>query len=801
DLTPVIQEIINRDDWSSGNGLSIIAKSLSASGVNRHRRVIGYDRPVWYPGYQYSARLVIKLASNVAISINDTTGNPVTTIGLNNDGWPMPDPLTVRVTLTCPAGGADCTSPSFGSLGLTIGSPDNSARFYVYSVDPNENASEVTATCTAGPTSYSYTTYVSDCVRSGASALDLPAGSTKTLYWSVWIQPSQATTFTVTANYGQYSNTASASVPQASIHPVVVVPGIFGSLPFGNWKLVPFVYDNLLNELRFAGYEDGISLFTFPYDWRQRNENSGDELGTAINGFLQASSTSGRPYVISDSADIIAHSMGGLISRSYIQSSTQNNVRRLVTLGTPHSGAPMAYLLADGLDPQDWLGHIILDYFTLSALEAGYCTKTEYGCKVTNPDLYRYIVDKVPSARELYPTTAYNPNNVGGYLIQYQTSQPYPYLMQRNNFLESLNANISALVHRLGSSNIIPIVGQRPSADTMGYFQVMPTLPWNLPLWANGYVPNGNFIKYVPGDNTVPAISADLGKFGISSIIANQADDGKSKISHIALPTQLQLTAIQPLIGGTRLPFGTGIAKTAVNNSLVFFALSPVDMQVIDPQGRGAGVDFATGKELSEIPGSTVSRSNATGEPNFIIINNSIEGAYTIKLVGTGSGNYIVGADSVTETGILTVASFTGVASPGINYQYTINYNLNTLPATPLSLQWLPPLDSQEQPLNVNINRTIPLKFTVHDAQGDFVQDNNAIVWIVDPSDPGKAIASFSLTGQGVQGQSTAIRIQDDTYIVNLHLKDYPFQAGKTYTVDAAIFGQAMQSTSFVVAP
>ncbi len=63
DLTQVIQEIINRNDWSSGNALAIIAESLSASGVNRHRRVVGYDRPVWYPGYQYAAKLVIKLAN------------------------------------------------------------------------------------------------------------------------------------------------------------------------------------------------------------------------------------------------------------------------------------------------------------------------------------------------------------------------------------------------------------------------------------------------------------------------------------------------------------------------------------------------------------------------------------------------------------------------------------------------------------------------------------------------------------------------------------------------------------------
>ena len=89
----------------------------------------------------------------------------------------------------------------------------------------------------------------------------------------------------------------------------------------------------------------------------------------------------------------------------------------------------------------------------------------------------------------------------------------------------------------------------------------------------------------------------------------------------------------------------------------------------------------------------------------------------------------------------------------------------------------------------------------VHDAQGNFVQDKNVLVWVVDPSTPGQAIAAFSMTGQGQQGQSTAIRIQDDTYIVNLHLKDYAFQAGKTYIVGATILGQPMQTTAIAVSP
>ncbi|NMC16044.1 MAG: hypothetical protein GYA40_05295 [Chloroflexi bacterium] len=65
DLTAIVQEILNRSDWASGNALAIIVKNAGpASGLNRHRRVIGYERPVWYPGREYAARLVILLGAD-----------------------------------------------------------------------------------------------------------------------------------------------------------------------------------------------------------------------------------------------------------------------------------------------------------------------------------------------------------------------------------------------------------------------------------------------------------------------------------------------------------------------------------------------------------------------------------------------------------------------------------------------------------------------------------------------------------------------------------------------------------------
>ena len=53
DLTAIVQAILNRQDWKENNALSIIVKNAEpASGLNRHRRVVGFDRPATtYEGF------------------------------------------------------------------------------------------------------------------------------------------------------------------------------------------------------------------------------------------------------------------------------------------------------------------------------------------------------------------------------------------------------------------------------------------------------------------------------------------------------------------------------------------------------------------------------------------------------------------------------------------------------------------------------------------------------------------------------------------------------------------------------
>ena len=108
------------------------------------------------------------------------------------------------------------------------------------------------------------------------------------------------------------------------INQVVVAPGLL--------KLEG--YSTLTDYLRQSlGYEVGRDLLEFAYDFRQDNRRSAAQLGAAID-----------QWDVSAPITIIAHSMGCLIARYYIERlGGKRKVERVVLLGGPHAGTPYAF--------------------------------------------------------------------------------------------------------------------------------------------------------------------------------------------------------------------------------------------------------------------------------------------------------------------------------------------------------------------------------------------------------------------------------------------------------------------------
>ncbi len=138
------------------------------------------------------------------------------------------------------------------------------------------------------------------------------------------------------------------------VNPVVIIPGFLGTWPaafrLGGGKLDPItgIYSNLREGLRSIGYIPGVSLFEFPYDWRLGIEELGLNLGKELEAISRLSSSEAEKKfgvkIDYTKIDLVAHSMGGLVCRSFLLNAGQDlKVNRLVLVATPNQGAVAAY--------------------------------------------------------------------------------------------------------------------------------------------------------------------------------------------------------------------------------------------------------------------------------------------------------------------------------------------------------------------------------------------------------------------------------------------------------------------------
>ncbi len=442
--------------------------------------------------------------------------------------------------------------------------------------------------------------------------------------------------------------------PEKKIDPVILVPGIMGSWNvLGRWQIDPIfhTYDNLMEALIAAGYkEDSLlepepNLFTFPYNWRSDNNNTAGLLKEKIE---QVKSLTGASKV-----DLVAHSMGGLVARSYIQGSNyQDDVDQLVFLGTPHLGAAESYLRYGGAYFQGYFGAVQKYLFQTEAALNGYFNLTDY------------IRAKVLSVEQLLPVYDYlkdkQPDN------SWQ-SRPYPLNYPQNIFLENLNSqnNIDLLKQRVGVTNIVGDLGQN---STLNYLRTITDPDPSDNKWQNGYPENldsnlegsekGN------GDSMVPLISADS-LSGVEIIETNGSDHGN-------LPTVMQKEVIETLTGKTPENYYNSRITSTIKKWLFFRVYSPVDFAVIAPDGRKIGKDINNNAEINEIPDAFYSGFGSEAE--FVLIPNPIDGEYKIELEGTGDGGEYKLAASIISDEEEIDKEFVGTITPNQIQEFNVGY-------------------------------------------------------------------------------------------------------------------------------
>ncbi|MEM7313378.1 MAG: hypothetical protein AAF497_09525, partial [Planctomycetota bacterium] len=108
------------------------------------------------------------------------------------------------------------------------------------------------------------------------------------------------------------------------------------------------VYRTLLTDIkshfRYTVDSTEKRYIPFPYDWRRSNVDSARHLASVLDE--QFAEHQGELEI-----NLLAHSMGGLVCRYLLESGEFNakpwfdKIKNLITMGTPHAGAPKALLM------------------------------------------------------------------------------------------------------------------------------------------------------------------------------------------------------------------------------------------------------------------------------------------------------------------------------------------------------------------------------------------------------------------------------------------------------------------------
>ncbi len=436
------------------------------------------------------------------------------------------------------------------------------------------------------------------------------------------------------------------------IDPIIIVPGIMGSAyKNGEWAIDPIfhVYDNLIETLEANGYTKDQNLFPFGYDWRNSNIKSAEKLKEKINEVKEVCDC--------DKVDIVAHSMGGLVTRSYVQSlNFQDDVDQIVFLGTPHRGAPKNYLTWEaGEFDKDLQSRYVKYYYDKEAKENGFTGENA---------LFDYIKGwPVTSVTELLPV--YNYLKDANTLVM----KNYPVGYPENTFLVDLNQDLISFLEK--DIDILNIVG---NVGTSTISSIRVENADLLPLWEHGY-PEGydndededRGLDVGVGDGTVPIFSAQLGS----------AVDLEIQSGHVNLPTDAEEEIFERLNGGE---LGTTVKKPIPIRMLFAKIFSPADFVVIAPDGKRVGKNFTTGEEINEIEGAFYSGFNT--EDEYVTIPDPIEGEYKIELKGTGVGGKYSFETTYISNEVSQTSEVSGVILP--DQATTLNVEIDNESSAPI---------------------------------------------------------------------------------------------------------------------
>jgi pimeloyl-ACP methyl ester carboxylesterase len=409
--------------------------------------------------------------------------------------------------------------------------------------------------------------------------------------------------------------------------PVVFVPGLGGSFnlmtlldwrgpSISGWDFPPFLDygKTLVDTFQRAGYTRDVDLFVAFYDWRKSVSDSATSY--LIPWLDRARSRSGRSKVI-----LVGHSMGGLVSRSYIQSDAypaRNDVERLITLGTPHRGAPEGYYLWEG-------GEARWDPTVNTAIQVYLWYLEHIHPFQSKLDVLMTIRSQVQGIRDLLS------------LDNYLTSKGPPpatkavATMLHRNVWGDLALTPASLATLLARVPLTTIAGT-------GYVTVQGLVVQPPP------APTANPPRYVDG---APVEQQTTGS-GDGTVLLTSAQISDPRVRNLPPVTiphdQLPDKAVGVVLGELGVAVPAIAAAAPAQPRMVIMTASPVELTVEPPARQPAvlGAEEPPARRQPRVRGRNYGHKGK--HLNIAVIPQPALGTYNIRVRGTGAGSFALGA-------------------------------------------------------------------------------------------------------------------------------------------------------------
>jgi pimeloyl-ACP methyl ester carboxylesterase len=434
--------------------------------------------------------------------------------------------------------------------------------------------------------------------------------------------------------------------------PVVFIPGFGGSFnlsvlldwrdpTLAGWDFPPFLDygKGLLDTFTRAGYTRDVNMFVAFYDWRKPASESVSSY--LIPWIERARSRSGSDKVV-----LIGHHFGGLVARSYLQSTTyRGDVEHLITLGTPNRGAADTYYAWEG-------GELRVGQIGNTVLKTYIWYLEHISPSSGQLDLLKVIRDRLPSIRDMLP--------IDDYLIE-QGPSPRPIseanMRERNLWAAALNTP-EGLATLLGRARVTTISGT-------GFTTIQALVVQNPPS------PTDDSPRYVDGKPISEQTSGDGD--GLVLLASTQIDDQRVRnvtplpIASDRLADQAAAWVLAEL--GVESP--TQEDAPAAGPRLVIMVTSQARVTVVSPEGSIITPDAADRSPRPQRK-QAAAPSAQTTEPQIISIPRFEIGTYLVRLLGTETGSFALGAMIVSEQGSTPISALGGQTLPQTDLHYQV---------------------------------------------------------------------------------------------------------------------------------